>query len=398
MHEIRLTPKTEIDARIRHLQAQLAEEGVDAALIIHHTNMFYYSGTSQSGHLLIPRQGEPLLMVRRSFGRARAESPLAQILDVQSLKLLPALLAEYGCASERVGLELDLLPVNLYHRYLGLFPNTEFVDISMLTRRQRMIKSPYEIELLEASAAVLDAVFAEVPAWLHAGMPELELASRFEAGMRQRGFGGGARMRSFNQDFFMGNVHAGKSAAVPSFFDGPVGGPGTSPAGNPQGAGWGCLQRNEPVYIDYASCIDGYIADETRMFCVGRMPEDMRAAYEAALAVEAAVLARARPGVLWEELYQCALEVVADAGLADFFMGPGPDRVRFVGHGVGLELDELPVLAPKLRQPLEAGMVFALEPTFVFPGGAVGIENTHLVEATGIRTLTRAPREIVCVS
>ena len=189
----------------------------------------------------------------------------------------------------------------------------------------------------------------------------------------------------------MGNVHAGKSAAVPSFFDGPVGGPGTSPAGNPQGAGWGCLQRNEPVYIDYASCIDGYIADETRMFCVGRMPEDMRAAYEAALA-------RARPGVLWEELYQCALEVVADAGLADFFMGPGPDRVRFVGHGVGLELDELPVLAPKLRQPLEAGMVFALEPTFVFPGGAVGIENTHLVEATGIRTLTRAPREIVCVS
>ena len=83
MHEIRLTPKTEIDARIRHLQAQLAEEGVDAALIIHHTNMFYYSGTSQSGHLLIPRQGEPLLMVRRSFGRARAESPLAQILDVQ---------------------------------------------------------------------------------------------------------------------------------------------------------------------------------------------------------------------------------------------------------------------------------------------------------------------------
>ena len=87
MHEIRLTPKTEIDARIRHLQAQLAEEGVDAALIIHHTNMFYYSSTSQSGHLLIPRQGEPLLMVRRSFGRARAESPLAQILDVQSLKL-----------------------------------------------------------------------------------------------------------------------------------------------------------------------------------------------------------------------------------------------------------------------------------------------------------------------
>ena len=69
-----------------------------------------------------------------------------------------------------------------------------------------------------------------------------------------------------------------------------------------------------------------------------------------------------------------------------------------MGHGVGLELDELPVLAPKLRQPLEAGMVFALEPTFVFPGGAVGIENTHLVEASGIRTLTRARREIVCVS
>lgn len=78
-------------------------------------------------------------------------------------------------------------------------------------------------------------------------------------------------------------------------------------------------------------------------------------------------------------------------------MGLGKDRVRFVGHGVGLELDEFPVFAPGLKMPLQQGMVFAWEPTFVFPEGAVGIENTHVVTEKGVQTLTDGPQEIICL-
>ena len=401
MHTPILTPKAEIETRIANLQEGLAQAGLDAALIIHHVNLFYYSGTSQGGHLFVPREGEPLLMIRRSLDRARAESPLTQILDVRSLKALPGVLADHGFAADKLkslGLELDVLPFNLYGSYARLFQEAALSDLSPAIKQQRMRKSAWEIERLRASAAVLDAVFAETPTWLREGMTELDLAALFEAGLRRRGYSGGLKMRAFNQNFFMGNAHCGASAAVPSFFDGPVGGAGTGPANNPQGAGWKRLVKNEPIYVDYGCVVDGYTTDETRMFCLGEMPAKLRAAYETALSIEAAILDKARPGAIWEDLYQLALDRAEQAGLSENFMGMGQDRVRFVGHGVGLELDEMPVLAKGLKQALEPGMVFALEPKFVFPEGAVGIENTHLVTESGVETLTRANRDIVCVA
>ena len=400
MHNPILTPKAEIETRIANLQEGLAQAGLDAALIIHHVNLFYYSGTSQGGHLFVPREGEPLLMIRRSLDRARAESPLTQILDVRSLKALPGVLADHGFAAGKLkslGLELDVLPFNLYGSYARLFQEAALSDLSPAIKQQRMRKSAWEIERLRASAAVLDAVFAETPTWLREGMSELDLAALFEAGLRRRGYSGGLKMRAFNQNFFMGNAHCGASAAVPSFFDGPVGGAGTGPANNPQGAGWKRLVKNEAIYVDYGCVVDGYTTDETRMFCLGEMPAKLRAAYETALSIEAAILDKARPGAIWEDLYQLALDRAEQAGLSENFMGMGQDRVRFVGHGVGLELDEMPVLAKGLKQALEPGMVFALEPKFVFPEGAVGIENTHLVTESGVETLTRANTDIVCV-
>src|SRR6185369_9875851 len=89
------------------------------------------------------------------------------------------------------------------------------------------------------------------------------------------------------------------------------------------------------------------------------------------------------------ELWERARTMADEAGLGDRFMGPPGDQARFVGHGVGLELDELPVLAPGFKAPLREGMTIAIEPKFVFPGqGAVGIENTFLVTAQGGEKLT----------
>ncbi|MGE4559558.1 MAG: M24 family metallopeptidase [Desulfobulbus sp.] len=397
MTDMLYTPKSEIDARIRLIQPTLDQLGLDGALIIHHTNLFYFSGTSQSGHLFIPRSGKPLLMVRKSFERACRESPIEDILDVKRLKAIPDLLKEKGFSLENIGLELDVIPYNTWQLYANVFKETNFCDISDGIKRIRTVKSAYEVDLLQRACGVLDQVFAEVPSWLRAGMTEIELASLFEAGMRRRGYGGCSKMRAFNQDFFMGNVTTGASGAAPTYFNGPVGGCGLTPANNPHGAGWKVIGRNEVIYIDYTCVINGYTADGARMFVMGDVSESLREAHAAALEIQAALVAMIRPGILCEEVYAKSMELAGLLGLEPHFMGIGEDRVRFIGHGVGLELDEYPIFAKGVKMPLSAGMTFALEPKFVFADGAIGTENTYVLTDDGPRVLTRAPEGIIRV-
>ena len=97
-------------------------------------------------------------------------------------------------------------------------------------------------------------------------------------------------------------------------------------------------------------------------------------------------------------LYDIAVEIAKEAGFADKFMGTG-QQAKFIGHGIGLEINEAPVLAPRMKQPLESGMVFALEPKIVIPGvGPVGIENSWVVTNEGIEKLTNCNEEIIELS
>lgn len=397
MTEMLYTPKSEIDARIQLFQTTLDQMGIDGALIIHHTNLFYLSGTSQSGHLFIPRSGQPILMVRKSFARASQESPLAEILDVKSMKAIPDLLAEKGYSLDAIGLELDVIPYNTWQLYKKVFKDTHFSDISEALKRIRTIKSPFEIDLLQRACGVLDQVFAEVPTMVREGMTEIELASLFEAGMRRRGYGGCSKMRAFNQDFFMGNVTTGSSGAAPTYFDGPVGGCGLTPANNPHGAGWKTIGRGEVIYIDYTCVINGYTADGARMFVIGDVSPQLRQAHAASLTIQESLAAMIKPGLLCEEVYAKSVELAAELGLEEHFMGIGNDRVRFIGHGVGLELDEYPIFAKGVKMPLAVGMTFALEPKFVFAEGAIGTENTFVLTEDGPRALTKASEEIICI-
>ena len=397
MTAMRYTPKDEIDARVRTLQQTLDQLDLDGALVVHHTNLFYLSGTSQAAHLFVPRTGAPLLMVRKSFARARRESPIGEILEVRSLKMIPEMLGERGFRFDALGVELDVMPYKTWQFYQKVFDASTMQDIGEPIRSQRRIKSPYEADLLQESCAVLDQVFAEVPSMLVESMTEIELASLFEAAMRRRGYGGCSKMRAFNQDFFFGNVTSGGSGAEPSYFDGPVGGSGLTPANNPHGAGWKRIGRNEVVYIDYTCVINGYTADGARMFVIGDVSPELRAAHEASLAIQRELVGMLRPGTVCEAVYLRAEALARDLGLAEHFMGLGPDRVRFIGHGVGLELDEYPIFAKGVNTVLEPGMTFALEPKFVFPEGAIGTENTFLLTGDGVRVLTLAPETITRV-
>ena len=141
--------------------------------------------------------------------------------------------------------------------------------------------------------------------------------------------------------------------------------------------------------MDYVFAYQGYMADHTRIFSLGELSETLVEAHQAMLEVQSLIMDRARPGAKAGDLYELALEKTAELGYEDYFMGGGPDRVRFVGHGIGTEVDEYPFLARGQDLELEAGMTIALEPKLVIPDkGVVGIENTHVVTPTGLEQLT----------
>lgn len=390
-----LTPRTEVDQRIARFQSGLHLAGLDAALISQNADLYYYTGTMQTAQLLVPPAGDPLLMVRRSYERARTESPLPRLAHLGSLRELPALMAgQLSCLPRRLGLELDVLPANTYLVLQRLLPDTELVDVSPAVRAQRAIKSTYEVAIQREAARLIDQVFAVVPRMARQGMTEVALAAELEAEARRLGHPGLVRMRSFNQEIFYGHVLSGDSGAVPSFTDSPTGGTGPGPS-MPQGAGDKPLAADEPIFVDLVMILDGLMVDQTRLFALESLPDDLAAAHDGMLVVQREVAAAAKPGVACGDLYDLAHRVASELGLGGNFMGYDENRAQFIGHGVGLELNDLPVLARGNKAVLEPGNVIALEPKCLFPGrGAVGIENTWLVTGTGLERLTITPDEL----
>ena len=392
------TPKTEIDDRIEKLQRQLLHEGIDGALILQNTDLFYFSGTIQQSHLYIPAQGPPLLMVRKSLQRATAESPLSTILSLNSPKQLITLIREKGLKPPKImGMELDVLPTNIYFSYKRLFPEVEIRDISIPIRLVRAVKSAYELNLIRQAAAFSDQVAEMMPNLLRTGMTEIELAGLVEAQARRLGHQGIVRMRLWGAEMFYGHLMSGPAAAIPSFLASPTGGASVS-AAVAQGPSFRKIRRNEPVLFDYVFAWKGYISDHTRIYSIGRPPQKLVEAHAHMLDLQERIKAMATPGTVAGDLYTAAIEIAARKGVGEHFMGAGADRVRFIGHGVGLELDEFPFLADGQKTELKEGMVIALEPKLIFPGkGVVGIENTHVVTPNGLEQLTHAEQQIVSV-
>jgi Xaa-Pro aminopeptidase len=381
------TPGEELYGRIVRFQEHLRTAGVEGALIIQNADLFYFSGTCQDAHLLIPAQGEPLLMVRKSYGRALEESALDRVVAVNNLVDVRNEIAQILKSKCRIGLEMDVLPANLFLKYKELLQPLEVVDVSEAIRKTRIIKTQYEIARLKDSASLSSEMFRQVPAFLKEGMTEVELAGYIEMFMRQRGHQGALRVRAFNQEAHMGHLMSGWSSACPSFFNGPTGGTGLNPS-FPQSAGYKRIGRHEPILVDFATVVNGYIVDHTRIFSLGPLSEKLTEAHSISLEIKRLFMREAKPGVDGRILYDSAYKIAENAGLAEQYMGYG-SGVNFIGHGIGLELDELPVIAKNSQIILQPGMVFALEPKFVFPGeGAVGIEDTFVVTDSGLEQLT----------
>ncbi|MFW5436046.1 M24 family metallopeptidase [Paenibacillus apiarius] len=401
--------KQECESRISRLQSIMKEQSIDAYLVTQNIDIYYFTGSMQTGYLFIPQSEEPVFFVKRSVARAIEEAsvpvqPLgsfrqfAETLAAQFPAVWPPSSAGGSVAPAVVATEYDVLPVQQYERLRAVLPaNVTWTDGSVLLRELRMVKSPWEVERIMTAARAAHHAMEQAAAYVRPGMMELELIAHIENAFRMQGHIGMIRMRGYNQELVTGMVASGEAGAEPTYFDGPAGGRGLTPA-SPQGSSRKVIAVNEPILVDIGCCIDGYVIDQTRTVVIGQLDHDLQQAYEASEAILRATEERLKPGVVCESLYADALEMAKNYGLSDHFMGFGADQVRFLGHGIGMEIDEWPVLARGFKHPLQAGMVIAIEPKFTFPGrGVVGIENTYLITETGYERLTTAPEGLISI-
>ena len=390
-----IAPLAEMEKRIIKLQSAMQNRDVGGVLIVQKTDLFYFANTSQQAYLYIPSEGKPLLMVFRDFDRARAESPLADIISLASIKKIPQLLSEYGYVFPKiVGMELDVLPANLYFTYVKIFEQSRIIDISSEIRLIRAVKSEFEIEKIRQAACLSDKVAARVSELLEPGKTEVQLAGEVEGYARSIGHQGIVRMRLWGSELFYGHLLSGAAAAVPSYLASPTGGEGVSAAVG-QGAGFKKITGDEPILVDYVFALDGYLSDHARIFALGSLPADLLKAHEAMLEIQNETMKQAKPGAVSGELYEMMVSMASERGYGDNFMGVGEKKIRFTGHGIGLELDEFPFIARGQKLELEEGMIIALEPKIIYPGrGVVGIENTHLVTDAGLDPLTKFSDEV----
>jgi Xaa-Pro dipeptidase len=389
-----LTPPEEIRARVKALQNKMEGKGVDLSLILQNVDLFYFTGTLQRGYLGIPRQGDPVFFVQKYYDRAVAESPLHSI-KVKGIKALPNLLRDRGIGGKRLGLELDVIPVALFYKIKALFKDWEVLDISEEVKEIRSIKSAFEIEQIKRSGLIIDLVFPAVRHYLREGMSEMELDGILVSLGRAAGHQGLVRMRGFNQEMMNIYVLSGDSACITSFGDTPLCGRGATHA-IAQGSSARRIKRDEPIVIDYGGGHNGYVTDETRTFVIGRLTDHLERAHRIAQAIIDEVQSYVRPGELAAGIYDRAKASATKEGLGPYFMGHGEGQVAFVGHGLGLEVNEWPIMGRGFTRPLQPGMVFAFEPKFVFPNeGAVGIEVDYIVKEDGIERITRFPTGII---
>ena len=309
---------------------------------------------------------------------------------METTRDIKRVLRKHGIDSPHaVGLEFDVLPVAHFVRFQKVFPDVSFSDVSFLIRRLRMVKTPFEIEQIEKAVGAAEKTLSKARECIREDVTELEVDGLLGGHARSQGDQGRLRMRGWNLEMLHSHVLCGKTAAISSFTETAIGGLGTTPA-IAQGAGYKEIKPNEPILVDIGVGINGYVADLTRTFVIGELPERFYKGYKVIQEVEALAEAEIRPGLLCSRLYRDAVELAETRGFGEYFMGFGQGKVDFIGHGLGLEIDEIPVLAKRYHSPLEEGMVFAIEPKMVFPGeGAIGLENDYLVTSHGVRKLSQ---------
>ncbi|MDD1662304.1 MAG: Xaa-Pro peptidase family protein [Methanomicrobiales archaeon] len=382
-------PFGELEGRIRCFRARMEKDspGWEMAAIFGRVNLYYFTGTIQDGVLLIRPDGDPVFWVRRSYERALDESLFPSIRPMDGFRDAAR---GAGTIPHQMYLETELVPVALLDRFRKYFPFAEVRSLDRQVMGIRALKSAWEISRMERAGAIHERVLEElVPDMLKEGMTEAALGSTLYSAMVEEGHQGIVRFGSFNTEIEVGQIGFGENSLYPTCFNGPGGCTGLCPAAPILGSRSRRLARGDLVFIDCACGVEGYQTDKTMTYVVGEpLPDEAVGIHLHCVELERRMAAMLRPGNAPSSVYAGAMEDLGPEFLENF-MGFGERRAGFLGHGVGLTVDELPVIAPGFDDQLAEGMTIALEPKKGIPGtGMVGTENTYLVTKRGGRSLT----------
>jgi len=384
-------PRSELDDRLERFRARMDTENPNwqLAAFLGRVNQYYLTGTLQDGVLLVPRDREAVLWVRRSFERACEESLFREIRPMKSFRDA-ALGGPVAGEWPVIHLETELVPFALLQRFRKHFPCQEVASLDLTIARVRAVKSPYELALMERAGAIHRRVLEEaVPGLLREGMSEAEFACELYSILVREGHQGTVRFARFNVEIAVGQFGFGENSLYPTSFDGPGGCRGLGPAAPVLGSRERKLQRGDLVFADIGCGVEGYSTDKTMTYMFGRpLPDEVIAVHRRCVEIERRLASELKPGAIPAELYSQIMGSL-DPEFLRHFMGFGNRRANFLGHGVGLQIDEPPVIAEDFDDPLAEGMVLALEPKKGVPGvGMVGTENTYVVAPEGGRSLT----------
>ncbi len=394
MENIDLTPKEEIFARIDRLKAGMSDAGIDFCVILQNVDMFYFTGTVQKGILVVSLDHDPLFFVEKSVERAVSETALV-VTPIKSDREIKDVLLGENILKGTGAMELDVVPVSVFERFKTIVGFETFVNAAPLVKGLRAVKSPFELDQVRKSGEIVRHVFAKAREAIREGSRELDIDAELIAEGRRRGHQGFLRMRGLNLEMTTITVSNGSTGALPSPSDVPVGGRGVTPA-IPLGSSLKRIEKGIPICIDYGGGYNGYVTDETYVFVIGELDEMFRKPYDVARRIIEDAAAYGREGVDAVELFERAAAMARNARLEAHFMGFGEGKVSFVGHGLGLEINELPVITPKHHTLLREGMVFAFEPKFVMPKkGSIGIEVDFIVRKDRFERVTDIPLDIV---
>jgi Xaa-Pro aminopeptidase len=367
----------------------------EVAAISGKINIYYFTGTIQDGLLLIPRNDEAVFWVRKSYERAMAESAFP---DIRSMASYRDAAAVTGHVKKPVYLECDSVSLAQYGRMQKHFSFTGVQGLDAQVAATRAVKSAFELSLMERAGTIHRHVLEDcVPDLLTEGIDEVTLATELYSVMVREGHQGIIRFGMFNE-MLLGQIGFGTSSICPICVDTPGGISGLHPAVPMTGCRERKLAKGDLVVVDIGCGVEGYQTDKTMSYMFGKpIPDAAIKVHEKCVAVQDAVVALLKPGMIPSEIYTTVMSGLEPEFL-DGFMGYGHHTVKFLGHGIGLWIDETPVIAKGFDEPLQEGMVFAIEPKKgIRDVGLVGIENTFVVTPRGGRSITGTSHGLIPV-
>lgn len=383
-----IIPQTEYQQRISTLRTLMNRAGQDAILVTDNANKFYITGRVFAGMIYIPAKGMPLMFVKRPIdlqgdGVTYIRKPEEMPQTITALNM-----------PRNLGLELDITPYSTIERIKKIFPESDISNATPILRTSRSIKTDWEIKQLKISAEKQSRVYRLIPRLYRPGMTDLELQIEVERQLRLEGCLGQFRISGDSMELFMGSLLVGENADNPTAYDFAMGGAGIN-GSLPGGADGTLIRPGNSIMIDMNGDFTGYMTDQTRTFALGDIGQLALNAHQCSIDICRELSQIALPGTEAKSLYEVAADMARQAGLHNYFMGH-KQKAGFIGHGVGIEVNELPVIAPRSRDIITTGNVIALEPKFVIPKvGAVGIENTYIATESGLQPITDAPQQII---